>query len=143
MVKGNKQKGKSSSKAREASPTEETNTARAGEGDEPSTSQDRRDPITVGAVGGGDEEISYQKLSKPFTDAQDRQIAVFFGRHPCFYKTHPDYKNKKKRDALIKEFAQSMFASGKCVFFIQIYSSHGSIFASDEKSNEMRKSNGK
>ena len=29
--------------------------------------------------------------------------------------THPDYKNKKKRNILIKQFAQSMFASGKCV----------------------------
>ena len=128
MVQGKKQKGKSSSRARETSMTEEPNTARAGEADEPSRSQDRRDPIPVEGNYSGDEEISYQKLSKPFTDRQDKQIAAFFGEHPCFYdKTHPDYKNEKKRDALIKQFAQSMFASGKCVFSFK-YILHTIVF---------------
>ena len=31
------------------------------------------------------------------------QIAAFYAQHPMFYdKTHPDYKNKKKRDFLTK-----------------------------------------
>ena len=56
------------------------------------------------------------ELSKPFTNEQDKQIAAFFGQHPCFYDmSHPDYKAKKKRNALIHQFAQSMFTSGKCV----------------------------
>ena len=140
MVKGNKQK--KSSKGREASPAWDTTTARAGDVDEPSTSQDPPDQLPLGAVGGGDEEISYQKLAKPFTDAQDRQIAVFFGQHPCFYdKTDQDYKNKKRREALIKQFAQTMFASGKCVCFffcIQLESTPGSIFDGDEKSRNKK-----
>ena len=34
---------------------------------------------------------------------------------------HPDYKNKKLRDVLSKQFAQFSFPSGKCFFVIQIY----------------------
>ena len=106
MVKGNKKK---SSKGREASPAGESNTSRP--------SEDHEAPVNpLGAVG-GDEEMAYQKLSKPFTDTQDKAIAVFFRQHPCFYdQTHDDYKNKEKRTALIKEFAHDMFASGKSVF---------------------------
>ena len=101
-----KQKAKSG-KTRETR-REEPETARAGGGNEPSTSQEREDS--------GDEDTGRPELSKPFTNEQDKQIAVFFGQHPCFYDmSHPDYKNKKKRSGLILQFAQSMFTSGKCV----------------------------
>ena len=87
---------------------EEEQTARAGGGEEPSTSREREDS--------GDEDTGRPELSKPFTNEQDKQIAAFFGQHPCFYDmSHPDYKNKKKRSGLILQFAQSMFTSGKCV----------------------------
>ena len=42
--------------------------------------------------------------------------------------THPDYKNKKKRDFVTKEFAQSLFPSGMYFFVIQIYFSLESLF---------------
>ena len=107
-------KGKNA-KARETSRREEGDTARAGEADEPSTSQEHEDPVDAGVS--GDDDTSTQQLNKPFTDQQDKQIAAFFAKHPMFYdRTHPDYKNyKKKRDFLTKQFAQSMFTSGKCV----------------------------
>ena len=83
---GKKAKGKSG-KPRETARREEPETARAGEGDEPSTSQEARDALAEGSV-----EDDHQ--SKTFTDAQDKDIAAFFGQHPCFYdQTHPDYKN--------------------------------------------------
>ena len=108
MGQGKKHKSKSG-KPRETARREEPETARAGEADEPSTSQEPGEDS-------GDEGTTTLKLSKPFTNRQDKQIAAFFGQHPCFYDmSHPDYKNKKKRNILIKQFAQSMFASGKCV----------------------------
>ena len=116
MVRQSKKKG---SKGREGSPAGESNTSRPSG---PSTSQDHEAPVNPlgavgGAVGGDGEEMAYQKLSKPFTDTQDKAIAVFFRQHPCFYdQTHDDYKNKEKRTALINEFAHDMFASGKSVF---------------------------
>ena len=117
---GKKAKGKSG-KPRETARREEPETARAGEGDEPSTSQEARDPLAEGSV----EE---DHRSKTFTDAQDKDIAAFFGQHPCFYdQTHADYKNKKKRDALIKQFAHSMFVSSKCVLSFK-YIVHKIVF---------------
>ena len=63
----------------------------------------------------GDDDGSTPQLNDPFTAQQDEQIAAFYGRYPMFYDmTHPDYKNKKKRDFVTKQFAQSMFTSGKC-----------------------------
>ena len=107
MRHANKQKAKSR-KTRETARREEPETARAGEGDEPSTSQERGEDS-------GNEDTARPKLSKPFTNEQDKQIAAFFGQHPSFYDmSHPDYKNKK-RNVLIQQFAQSMFTSGKCV----------------------------
>ena len=107
MRPGKKQKAKSG-KTRETARREEPETARAGGGDEPSTSQEREDS--------GDEDTGRLELSKPFTNEQDKQIAAFFGQHPCFYDmSDPDYQNKKKRNALIQQFAQSVFTSGKCV----------------------------
>ena len=124
MGQGKKPKGKSD-KPHETARREEPDTARAGEGDEPSTSQEAQDPFHEGS---GDEDTPTPQLSKPFTDGQDKEIAAFFGQHPCFYdQTHPDYKNKKKRDALIKQFAQSMFASGKCVLSFK-YILHKIVF---------------
>ena len=106
MPPGKEQKSKSG-KTRETK-REEPATARAGVADEPSTSQERADSA--------DEDTRRTELSKPFTNEQDKQIAAFFGHHPCFYDmSHPDYKNKKKRRGLILQFAQSMFTSGKCV----------------------------
>ena len=108
MRQGKKHKAKSG-KTRETARREEPETARAGEGDEPSTSQEPGEDS-------GDEDTARPKLSKPFTNEQDMQIAAFFSQHPCFYDmSHPDYKNKKKRNVLIQQFAQSMFTSGKCV----------------------------
>ena len=108
MGQGKKQKSKSG-KAHETTRREEPETARAGEADEPSTSQEPGEDS-------GDEDTATLKLSKSFTNRQDKQIADFFGQHLCFYDmSHPDYKNKKKRNILIKQFAQSMFVSGKCV----------------------------
>ena len=86
MRPGKKQKAKSG-KTRETR-REEPETARAGGGNEPSTSQEHEDS--------GDEDTGRPELSKPFTNEQDKQIAAFFGQHPCFYDmSHPDYKNKK------------------------------------------------
>ena len=86
---------------------EEPATARAGVADELSTSQER--------AYSADEDTGCPELSKPFTNEQDKQIAAFFGHHPCFYDmSHPNYKNKK-RSGFILQFAQSMFTSGKCV----------------------------
>ena len=108
MSQGKKHKAKSG-KPREAARREEPETARAGEGAEPSPSQEP-------GQDSGDEDTTRPKLSKPFTNQQDKQITEFFGQHPCFYDmSHPDYKNKKKRTVLIQQFAQSMFTSGKCV----------------------------
>ena len=107
MGQGKKQKGKSG-KPRETARREEPETARAVEADEPSTSQEPGEDC-------GDEDTATPKLSKP-SNRQDKQIVAFFGQHPCLYDmSHPDYKNKKKRNVLIKQFAQSMFTSGKCV----------------------------
>ena len=106
MPPGKKQKPKSGQTR--VTRREEAQTARAGGGDEPSTSQEREDS--------GDEDTGRPELSKPFTNEQDKQIVAFFCQHPCIYDmSHPDYKNKKKRSGLILQFAQSMFTSGKCV----------------------------
>ena len=86
--------------------------ARTDEGDEPSTSQRVDAPVEMS---GDDDGSTQQLLNKPFTDQQGEQIAAFYGRNPMFYDmAHPDYKNKKLRDVLTKQFAQSLFPSGKC-----------------------------
>ena len=107
----NKDKKKEpASKARETLRREE-DTVRAIEGEEPSTSRVEDAPVHAGVS--GDDDGLTQQLTKPFTDQQDEQIAAFYGRHPMFYDmTHPDYKNKK-RDFVTKQFAQSLFPSGK------------------------------
>ena len=118
---GKKTKGKIT-KPREPSRREQGDTARAGAGDEPSTSQQHEDPFDAGLSG---DDTSISLLSKPFTDRQDKQIAAFFAEHPMFYdKTNRDYKNQKKREFVLKQFAQSMFTSGKCVFSFN-YFLHG------------------
>ena len=95
---------------RETLRTEEGATARAGEEEELSTSQVQDAPVEMS---GGDDE-STQQLSNP-TAQQDEQIAAFYGWYPMFSNMgHPDYKNKKKRDFVTKQFAQSLFQSGKC-----------------------------
>ena len=92
---------------------EENATARAGEEEEAPTSQVEEFSVDAGVS--GDDDGSAQQLSNPFTAQQDKQIAAFFWRHPLFYDmAHPDYKNKKKRDFLTKQFIQSLFKSGKC-----------------------------
>ena len=81
--------------------------------EEPSTSHVQDAPVDAGVS--GDDDGSSQQLNKPFTDQQDEQIAAFYGRYPMFYDmTYPDYKNKKKRDFVTQQFAQSLFPSGKC-----------------------------
>ena len=75
MGQGKKQKGKSG-KARETARREEPDTARAGEADEPSTSQEPQDPFHEGS---GVEDTATPQLSKPFTDRQDEEITAFFG----------------------------------------------------------------
>ena len=123
------------SKARET-PRREEATVRAGEGEELSTSQVEDAPVHAGVS--GDDDGSTQQLSKPFTDQQDEQIAAFYGRHPMFYDvTHPDYKNKKKRDFVTKEFAQSLFPSGKCFLsFKYIFHKRVSLTSTCQISNE-------
>ena len=101
------------SKTRATPRTEEGATARAGEAEEPSTSQMEDAPVDVGVS--GDDDGSTQQLSSLFTAQQDEQIAAFYWRYPMFYDmAHPDYKNRKKRDFMTKQFAQSLFPSGKC-----------------------------
>ena len=114
------------SKARETLRREEGATARAGEVEKPSTSQVEDAPVDAGVS--GDDDGSTQQLSKPLTDQQDEQITAFYGRYPMFYDmTHPDYKNKKKRDFVTKEFAQSLFPSGKCFLSFK-YIFHRRVF---------------
>ena len=113
--KKNKDKAKDNepaSKTRDTQGTEEGATARTDEADEPSTSQRVDAPVEMS---GDDDGSTQQLLNKPFTDQQDEQIAAFYGRNPVFYDmAHPDYKSKKLRDVLTKQFAQSLFPSGKC-----------------------------
>ena len=112
--KKNKDKAKDNepaSKTCDTQGTEEDATARTDEADEPSTSQ-RVDPVEMS---GDDDGSTQQLLNKPFTDQQDEQITAFYSRNPMFYDmAHPDYKNKKLRDVLTKQFTQSLFPSGKC-----------------------------
>ena len=111
--KRNKDKAKDNepvSKTRETPRTEEGATARAGEAEEPPTSQVQDAPVEMS----GDDDGSTQQLSNPFTAQQNEQITAFYGRYPVFYDMgHPDYNNKK-RDFVTKQFAQSLFPSGKC-----------------------------
>ena len=68
----------------------------------------------------GDDDGSMQQLTSPFTTQQDEQIAAFFEEHKLFYDmAHGDYENKKKRDHLVLQFAQSLFPSGKCILSLQ------------------------
>ena len=72
---------------------EEEQTARAGGGEEPSTSRERED--------NGDEDTGRPELSKPFTNEQDKQIAAFFGQHPCFYDmSHPGLQKQEEEKGL-------------------------------------------
>ena len=81
MGQGKKHKSKSG-KPRETARREEPETARAGEADEPSTSQEPGEDS-------GDEDTATPKLSKPFINRQDKQIAAFFSQHPCFLRHVP------------------------------------------------------
>ena len=129
MVKGakkrdnkNKDKAKDNkpaSKARTSLSKEQSATARAGEEEAPSTSQ--REYLAQGDAGvSGDDDGSAQQLTSPFTAQQDEQIAAFFGKHQLFYDmAHCDYKNKRKREHLVLEFAQALFPSGKCFLSFQ------------------------
>ena len=122
MVKESKKK---TNKPRGTSKKDDHDTARAGAADESSTSQAPQDPVREGS---GDEDTVASLLSQPFTDQQDKAIAEFFSQHPCFYDmSHADYKNKRKRDGLLLEFAQSMFASGKCILSLK-YIFHTVVF---------------
>ena len=98
-----------------ASPRKEQSaTARAGEEEEATISQ--REGLAQGNAGAnGDDDGSAQQLTSQFTSQQDEQIAAFFGKHQLFYDmAHCDYKNKRKRELLVLQFAQSLFPSGKC-----------------------------
>ena len=108
------------SKTRASPRKEQSAMPRAGEEEEASASQMEEAPVDAGVS--GDDDGSAPQLSNPFTPQQDEQIAAFFGKYPLFYDmAHPDYKNKKKRELLIVQFAQSLFPSGKWFFVIQIY----------------------
>ena len=137
--KKNKDKAKDNepaSKTRETPRTEEGATAMAGEAEEPSTSQVQDVPVDAGVS--GDDDGSTQQLSNPFTAQQDEQIAAFYRRYPMFYDmSHPDYKNKKKRDFVTKQFAQSLFPSGKCFLsFKYIFHRRVSLTSTCKISNE-------
>ena len=134
--KKNKDKAKDNepaSKTRDTQRTEEGAMARAGEADEPSTSQVEDAPVEMS----GDDDGSTQQLSKPFTDQQDEQITAFYSRYPMFYDmAHPDYKNKK-RDFVTKQFAQSLFPSCKCFLsFKYIFHRRVSLTSTCKISNE-------
>ena len=94
MGQGKKQKGKSG-KARETSRREEPDTARAGEADELSTSQEPEDPFDEG--NSGDEDTSTPQLSKPFTDRQDKQIAAFSSANTHVFTTRPILTTRTRR----------------------------------------------
>ena len=81
MVQGKKQKGKSG-KQRETARREEPETARAGEGDEPSTSQEPGEDS-------GDEDTATPKLSKPFTNRQDKGDRSVLWPIPVFLHVPP------------------------------------------------------
>lgn len=52
---------------------------------------------------------SSQQISSKVTEAQDELIASFFEDHPAFYDlTKPEYKNRVKKNALLKEAADEM-----------------------------------
>ena len=140
--KKNKNKAKDNepaSKTRDTQGTEGGATARTDEADEPSTSQREDAPVEMS---GDDDGSTQQLLNKPFTDQQDAQIAAFYGRNPMFYDmAHPDYKNKKRRDFLTKQFAQSLFPSGKCFLsFKYIFHRRVSLTTTCKISNENFKS---
>ena len=81
LTMGKKTKGKIA-KPRETSRRGQGDTARAGEGDEPSKSHEHEDPFDAGFS--GDEDTLTPQLSKLFTDQQDKQIATFFAeKYSC------------------------------------------------------------
>ena len=64
-------------------------------------------------------EETRQLLSEPFTDEQEEQITSFFEEHKFYYDmADSDYKNKRKRENLLLEFARTMFTHGKCIFLL-------------------------
>ena len=70
----------------------------------------------------GDGERS-EKAAHVWTPEEDEQIASFFEENSLFYDmTNSEYKNKKKRENLLLEFARTMFNSGK-FHFISVLSS--------------------
>ena len=119
--KDNKNKDKTKdnepvSRTRASPRKEQSATARAGDEEEEATTSQRQDLAKGDAGVSGDDDGLAQQFTMPFT-AEDEQISAFFGKHQLFYDmAHCDYKNKRKRELLVLQFAQSLFPSGKCFF---------------------------
>ena len=72
-----------------------------------------------------------QALRSLLTAEQDEQIAAFFEEHKLFYDmADGDYTNKKKREHLVLQLAQSLFPSGKCIFSLRYIFHKASLFTS-------------
>ena len=71
----------------------------------------------VGEAAESDTESTTQQLDAPFTEQQDDLIAQFFEDHKYYYDmTEPDYKNKRKREHMLVDFARTLgFTTGKCI----------------------------
>ena len=120
--KDNKNKDKTkdnepASRTRASPRKEQSATARAGDEEEEATTSQIEDLAQGDAGVSGDDDGSAQQFTMPFTAQQDKQISAFFGKHELFYNmAHCDYKNKRKRELLVLQFAQLLFPSGKCFF---------------------------
>ena len=79
-----------------------------------STHDQPEDTHDVGAS--AEEQGTVQQQSGAFTTEQDDLIAKFFEENPFYYdRQQVDYKDKKKRDAKLYTFAESLgFTTGKC-----------------------------
>ena len=75
-----------------------------------------------GGVAAGDgEKTEKQIVGTLWIAEQDEQIAAFFKEHTLFYDmSHAEYKNKKKQEHLLLEFARTMFPSDKCNFSLKV-----------------------
>ena len=99
-------------------------TARDAEAEEESQEQsqepsEQRDELAKGDAA-GDGEKTEKQVGTVWTPKQDEQIAAFFKDNTLFYDmANSEYKNKKKRENLLLDLAQTMFQSGKCKFLLK------------------------
>ena len=116
MARGSKKKDTETGSKTRTSPRKHHSGTAGVEEEEASTVQLSQGAEAPEAPEALDEDAPTQTLSSPFTAEQDEQIAAFFKDHKLFYDLcDRDNKNKKKRDRLLLEFAQSLFPSGKSI----------------------------